>query len=217
MTNFFHPVLRRTALSSAVAQHEEIFNEQSGILGVLMPMWIDEDQILPCFAPRLILQNKQKIYGEHANKAALHLSADKQLVLARLLTDLMTDNDLHARLERHVEDVSVPSDVHNLNVMFFPNAIFMIHDDPWMYINDHLHLLQTALAHDATRSPICTMLIPTPSSNHIALKQTGLAAKDFDVFMRMAGTSFVPHLDHLGIAVCPPSDRDIVNLPPDES
>ncbi len=215
MTKTIYPVLRRAEIPSVVAQNPDIFNEETGFSGVLVPLWIDKDQLLPCLAPRLLVQSssaRRKIASTEALEAASELDKARRLKLVELLLGLMSDNALHSELEAAADDAAIGPDVHNVNVLILPSMLVFCHDDPGVYIENNIEMFRSTPDKQALRAPLCTLLIPGPGSAHRAIAQPDEVIRDFEVYRGLSRLHVDASLADLGLELATPSRQDIERI-----
>lgn len=215
MKKSIYPVLRRAEIPSVVAQNPEIFNEETGFKGLLMPLWIDKDQVLPCFAPRLLVQTnslRRRITSTEALHASSGLDVERRLVLAELLLRLMSDNTLHSQLEAATDDAEIGPDVHNVNVLILPSMLVFCHDDPGAYVENNIEMFRISPDKQALRAPLCTLLVPGPGSAHRAIEQPDEVMRDFEIYRGLSRLDVDASLADLNLELATPSRQDIERI-----
>jgi hypothetical protein len=215
MNKPIYPVLRRADIPSVVAQNLDIFNEETGFMGILMPLWIDKDQVLPCLAPRLLVQSgsaRRRITSTDALEASRDLDAERRLRLAELLLGLMSNTTLHAQIEAAADNAPIGPDVHSVNVLILPSMLVFCHDDPGVYIENNVELFSTAADKEATRAPLCTLLVPTPGSAHRAIEQPDEVLRDFEIYRGLSALHVDACLADLDLELAPPARQDIERI-----
>lgn len=215
MTKTILPVLRRTEIAPVVAEHPDIFNDETGLAGILLPLWIDKDQVLPCLAPRLLVRRqsvRRTIRSEEAVEAASHLDVERRLRLAELLLRLMSDNTLHTQLEMHTDSAPIATGIHHVNVLILPHALLFSHDDPGAYVEDNVEAFRSEVDKEETRAPLCTLLIPKPASAHQAIEQPDLVIKDFEIYRSLSALEVDAALSDLDLELAAPARQDIERI-----
>lgn len=215
MNKPIYPVLRRADISSVVAQNLDIFNAETGFMGILMPLWIDKEQILPCLAPRLLAQSgsdRRRIASTDALEVSRELDPERRLRLAELLLGLMSNNTLHAQIEAAADNAPIGPDVHSVNVLILPSMLIFCHDDPGHYIEDNVELFSTVADKEATRAPLCTLLIPPPGSAHRAIEQPDEVLRDFEIYRGLTRLHVDACLADLDLELATPDRQDIERI-----
>ena len=185
MTNTILPVLRRISiLPDALQSKLDRLFEDRDIHGVLVPLWVDDEQCLPCLAPRFLLADggQSRLFSWNELEGRGSAAA----AMADIGMSLMGHSVLHAELEEVVNSLPVCIGAHHVNALIMRDAVILSHDDIAGYVEDNLAYFDEEPQAETTRAPFCTMLVPTQMSAHAAVEECQRVARDLGYFRSLA-------------------------------
>jgi len=209
MSKAISPVLRRASLVSGdLAPALARAFADPALRGILVPLWVDDTQCLPCLAPRfLVAENDLR---QIKSWDCLRQAGRDAPELAMLGMDLMGHQAVHAAIDEVVNALPICVGAHHVDLLLMRDAAILFHDDIDAYIEDHADYLLNEPGRETTRAPLCTLIVPVQQSAHAALCEAERVARDLEEF-RLIHTHEIERLEtEFGLTLAAPSPAELI-------
>jgi hypothetical protein len=182
MSKRFLPVMRRTSLldDATHSKFKQLVESRPDVLGVLVPIQLDEILAIPCFAPKFGVKTYNTL--DFIPWRALQKHNEDDLLPADLGMHLMGSSEIRNNLQKTARHMPMKDRSGWANLIILPHSIIIAHDAPNYYLQELSDAGQIDLNEETQCARLCSMLLRPTQTAHEAISEAAMIAEDLDVF-----------------------------------